>query len=129
MITACKFSDEWKADGKPLYTPSRELECSDESIVGPDSGRGENGAMHIDWVVRKIVGMTLVYKTMTEPELKYMMDLIKGKEFMFTYPDPQDGLRTVPAYCSKVNYARYSDALGVRIYTNVSFPIAEMEGE
>lgn len=122
----CKLDNQWKVDGVAIYTPSAKTEIIHDSLADSDSGRTEDGIMHIAWVRRDIVKISMVYPAMTKEELKYIMDKVQGKVFAFTYPDPVLGLRTINCYTSNHSYEYYSDAVYGGLFTNVTFSVIEM---
>jgi hypothetical protein len=80
--------------------------------------------MHISWVRPNIRKLGLKYALMTEQELQYMIDLVQGKEFTFTFVDV-NGVQTMEAYTSTVSANLYSTFNGINIYKDVSFSVIE----
>lgn len=100
----------WAVDGVPIYVPSEDgISIDHDNIVSSDSGRMEDGSMHITWVRRDVVKVSLTYKEMTGAEVEYMRSLMQGKEFKFTYYD--NGTKTIDAYCGKNTYSQQNLAL------------------
>lgn len=95
----------WAVDGKPIYVPSESgVSIDHDNIVSSDSGRVESGKMHINWVRRDVLKISLTYDCLTGAEVEYMRDLMQGKEFQFTYYD--NGVKTIPGYCGKNTYTQ-----------------------
>lgn len=100
----------WAVDGVPIYVPGENgVSIDHDNIVGPDSGRTEDGTMRITWVRRDVVKVSLTYPELTGAEVEYMRNLMQGKEFAFTYYD--NGIRTINGYCGKNNYSQKNLAL------------------
>ena len=116
---------EWMVNGHHLYIPSAGLKVEHSNLAGSSSGRTEDGIMHIDWVRRDIRKVNLQWKVLTATELKYILGLMQGKEFVLTFKD-QGMVQTMNAYSSESSYTYYSAALGEDIYTDVSINAIEM---
>jgi hypothetical protein len=119
------LNTDWRVDDKPIYTPAKDTKIEYESYAASESGRTEDGIMHIAWIRRQMVKVNLVYPVMTKSEAAYLLGLLQGKEFSFTYPDPVLGSRTIQAYASNSNYDFYSDVVNGGLLTNVSINIIE----
>ena len=115
---------EWMVDGKHLYIPSAGITVEHSNLAGSSSGRTEDGVMHIDWIRRDIRKVCLKWGVLTGPELNYILGLMQGKEFDFTFKD-RGVVQTMNAYSSESSYTFYSSALGVDIYTDVSINAIE----
>ncbi len=98
----------WAADSTPLYVPSyNNLKIDHESIQGSDTGRTEDGYMHIDWVRRDVVKVYLFWSYLTGDEVAYLQNLLQGQEFTLTYDDAGT-VKTADCYCSKVSFTTVS---------------------
>ena len=83
--------------------------------------------MHINWVRRDVRKVNLIYNAISGDEKDYMMNLMQGKEFTFTYWD--NGAKSFSGYCGESSYEAYSsvhnsDEGGV--YTNFSINVIEL---
>ena len=116
---------EWMINDKHLYIPSAGIKVEHTNLAGSSSGRTEDGIMHIDWVRRDIRKVNLLWTVLTASELKYVLDLMQGKEFVIKFKD-QGMVQTMNAYSSESSYIYYSAALGEDIYTEVSINAIEM---
>lgn len=125
-MTINKFDPQnrWMVGDKPIYEPSGGVTIQHENIAGSSSGRTEDGVIHIDWVRRDVRKVGLKWKAMTEAELNYIVDLMQGKEYQFTFLD-RGKKYTMEAYSSNCSYTMYSYALGNTIYTDVSINVIE----
>lgn len=123
-----KFSTDgrWAVDGTPIYIPSN-VEINHENQVSSDSGRTESGAMHITWIRRDITKVNMTFNHLSGEEVNYMLALMQGKEFTFTFYD--NGIKTIHAYVGKCSYkektlALHKDEGG--IYSDFKINVVEM---
>ena len=114
----------WKVNNSAIYIPATPCKVEHSNIAGSSSGRGEDGILYIDWVRRDVRKVFLTYKAMTKTELDYMLGLMQGKEFTFTFRD-RGSTQTMSAYTGECSYEFYSYALGEELYTNVSINVIE----
>ena len=118
----------WMVDSSEIYIPSCDIQIQHTNVAGSDSGRTEDGIMHIDWVRRDVRKVNLQWKAMTGNELSYLMGLMQGKEFTFTYFD-MGAVQSMSAYCGESSYSKYSDAIYAEsggLYMDVSINVIEM---
>ena len=122
------LSNDWKVGTSKIYTPSINVKYEHTNVAGKSSGRTQDGLMHIDWVRRDVRKVSLTYSVMTESELSYMVNLMQGKEFTFTYPD-RGSSQSMNAYCGECKYTLLTrNAYGgnENIYTDVSINVIEI---
>lgn len=100
----------WAVNGSSIYEPSTDTQIDHESIQSADTGRTEDGYMHIDWVRTNMVKVHLAWKYLTGNEVAYLESLMQGKEFTLTYFD-KGSTHTANVYVSKVTYKKVTDAL------------------
>lgn len=125
-INQLDTTGSWAVDGTPIYTPANGIGVEHTNVAGSSSGRTEDGVMHIDWVRRDVRKVKLVYKAMTGKELDFLVGLMQGREFRFTFRD-RGKVQTMTAYTGECNYTYYSAALGDDdLYTDVSINVIEM---
>lgn len=122
----CKYDpgNRWKVGDTPIYEPSYGIKVEHENIAGSSSGRTEDGVMHIDWVRRDMRKINLSWSAMTEDELNFIIDLMQGKEYQFTFPD-RGQVYTMDAYSSNCSYTLYTYSGGEAIYTDISINVIE----
>ena len=104
------LDDRWAVNGTPIYTPSSSIQISHESIQSSDTGRTEDGVMHIDWVRTNMVKVNMAWSHLTGKEVAFLEQLMQGKEFTLTYFD-KGARHTASVYVSKVTYKKVTDAL------------------
>ena len=106
-----KMSDgRWAVNGTPIYTPAPSTQIDHESIQSADTGRTEDGTMHIDWVRTNMVKVNMTWSHLTGREVAYLEQLMMGREFTLTYFD-KGARHTASVYVSKVTYKKVTDAL------------------
>lgn len=71
----------------PIYVPAPNLKIEHTNVASADSGRTEDGVMHINWVRRDIRKVNLLYNAISGKEKSVMEALMQGKEFWFRYLD------------------------------------------
>lgn len=116
---------DWLVDGNAIPRPTVNTKIEYDSIAASESGRTEDGVMHIAWVRRQITKIHLLYRAIPKSEAAYLLGLLQGKEFSFTYPDPVLGSRTISAYASKSSYDYHTNAVSSGLLTDVSINIIE----
>lgn len=115
----------WKVGNTNIYVPSTPCKIERSNITGSSTGRDESGVMHIDWVRRDVRKVFLHYNAITGSELRFMQNLMQGKEFDFTFLQ-DDQVVTIHAYAGESTYEHYSYALGDKIYTNYEIHVIEL---
>ena len=98
-----KLSSRWKVNGTPIYEPSSGIQILHTSISSADSGRTEDGYMHIEWVRRDIVKINFVWRALTGNEVRNLISLMQGKIFTLTYYELGQ-THTARVYVAEINY-------------------------
>lgn len=117
--------NRWKVGDSPIYEPSAGVTIQHENLAGSSSGRTEDGIMHIDWVRRDVRKVGLKWSVLTQEELDYIIGLMQGKEYVFTFID-RGQVCTMNAYSSNCSYTLATYANGKPIYTDVSINVIEL---
>ena len=118
------LTNDWKVDDSPLYAPTmKKVKINHDNIVSPDSGRAEDGYMHIRWVRRDVRQIEMGWDRLTGDEMAYLRDLLQGQEFVLTFIDGTS--KTMNAYCGKFSATLVTDE-GNGIYSDISATITEM---
>lgn len=117
---------KWKVGIHNIYVPSTPCKIEHSNVTSPETGRDENGIMHIEWLRRDVRKVFLKYNAITETELQFLMSKMQGKEFTFTFPD-QGTEQTMEAYVGKCSYEfyTYSDLYAEGVYTNFEIHVIE----
>lgn len=119
------LSKEYFVNGVPLYEPDADggVEMEWNSIASENSGRTQDGVMHIEWVKSRIPKAKFSYGAVTKEEMAYMSNLVEGKTFQFTCPREDGSSETFEAYCSTTSASRYSSYLYNGLYKSFKFDI------
>lgn len=121
-----------------IYVPAPNIKIEHTNVASADSGRTEDGYMHINWVRRDVRKVNLTYSAISGAEKAFMENLMQGKEFYFRYVDPHieivNGTETLVkvdsfyGYTGESNYQEYSSVHYTSeggIYTNFSINVIE----
>ena len=114
----------WAVNGTPIYVPASPCKVEHSNVTASSTGRDESGYMHIGWLRRDVRKVFLEWKYMTASELAYIMNLMQGKEFTFTFRD-QGATKTMNAYVGECSYEFYSYAGADELYQNMSINVIE----
>lgn len=118
----------------PIYVPAPNLKIEHTNVASADSGRTEDGVMHINWVRPDVKKVYLLYNAISGQEKAEMEYLLQGKEFWFRYQDTAivNNLLThtqeIHAYTGESNYESYCPTLHASeggIYVNFSINVIE----
>ena len=126
-MAIAKKDGHWKVDGTSIYVPAPNTKIEHTNVASADSGRTEDGIMHINWVRRDVRKVNLIYNAISGSEVQEMMSLMQGKEFTFTYWD--NGEKSFQGYCGESSYEVYSSAHYASeggIYQNFSINVIEL---
>lgn len=115
----------WMVGTTPIYIPSTPCKIEHSNVAGADSGRDETGIMHIDWVRRDVRKIFLVYNAITGAEVDFLLNLMQGKEFTFTFLEGST-TATINAYVGECSYESYTYHSGEKVYTKFSMNVIEM---
>lgn len=106
----------WMVNSDHLYVPSIDgVKVDHTNVTSADSGRTQNGTMHITWIRRNVLKVSMSWKYLTGHELDILVDLLQGKEFKFTYYD-KGKIKQYNGYCGEMNYTLHTNG---GIYKNV----------
>lgn len=117
----------WMVGDSHIYIPAPNTKVEHTNVASSDSGRTEDGVMHINWVRRDVKKVYLVYNAITGDEKDYMVNLMQGKEFTFKYWD--NGMKTFHGYCGECSYEEYCSELHSSeggLYQNFVINVIEM---
>ena len=102
-----------------------------ESLASDESGRTDDGAMHIYWVYRKLRKIEIeLPPTSDRTQLSNLLALVQGQEYYITYWDPlTNAERTSHVYTSNSQSDMYNGVLYNGVWQGVKFNAIELEGE
>ena len=122
-----------------IYVPAPNIKIEHTNVASADSGRTEDGYMHINWVRRDVRKVNMTFSAISGEEKAFMENLMQGKEFYFRYVDPHieivNGTETLVkvsqfyGYTGESNYQEYSSVHYESeggIFTNFSINVVEL---
>lgn len=126
QINTLDTSGNWMVGDAHIYIPSTPCKVEHSNVTAAETGRDETGYMHIFWLRRDVRKVFLKYNAITETELAYLMSLMQGNEFQFTFLD-QGQQVTIDAYVGESNYEfySYSAAYNEGVYTEFNIHVIE----
>lgn len=106
------------------------LKVNLESLAAEDSGRTDDGVMHINWVLQRIRKVQIQLPPCDASTASSLLALVQGQEYSLTYFDPlTGGQNTITAYTSNSSADCYSGVLYNGLWQGVSFNAIEVGGE
>ena len=106
------------------------LKVNLESLAAEDSGRTDDGVMHINWVLRRIRKVQIQLPPCDASTASSLLALVQGQEYSLTYFDLlTGGQNTITAYTSNSSADCYSGVLYNGLWQGVSFNAIEVGGE
>lgn len=117
----------WMVDSTHIYIPAPNVKIEHTNVASADSGRTEDGVMHINWVRTDVRKVNMVYSALTGDEKDFLLNLMQGKEFTFTYWD--NGAKSFSGYVGECNYEAYAPGLYASeggLYRNFSINVIEL---
>lgn len=101
-----------------------------ESLASENSGRTDDGVMHITWVLRKVRKLEITMPPLTPLEASQLLSMVQGQEYSITYHDALSNAdKTINVYTSNSAADCYSGIIKNGLYTNVAFNAIELGGE
>ena len=101
-----------------------------ESLASEDSGRTDDGVMHINWVLKKIRKVFIEMPPSTTADIAPLLSAVQGQTYSLTYFDPLDNAeKTITAYTSKGSSSLYSGVLYNGLWQGTQFNAIEVGGE
>lgn len=108
----------------------KSLKVNWESLQADDSGRTDDGVMHITWVMRKVRKLEISLPPCTSQKISQLFSLVQGQEYNITYFDPlENKTKTIKVYTSNSSADCYSGVLKGGIWQNAAFNAIELAGE
>lgn len=118
----------FKINGKSI-TSCQSCTVQFESLAGPNSGRTDDGVMHIDWIWQIIRKVNIKLPPMSQNEIERIMALVQGQEYDLTYLDPIKGIHTIHCYTSNSSAECKSGILYGGLWLGAAFNAIELAGE
>ena len=118
----------FKVNGTEYVAKSIKVDL--ESLASEDSGRTDDGVMHINWVLKKIRKVFIEMPPSTTADIAPLLSAVQGQTYSLTYFDPLDNAeKTITAYTSKGSSSLYSGVLYNGLWQGTQFNAIELGGE
>ena len=118
----------FKVNGTEYVAKSIKVDL--ESLASEDSGRTDDGVMHINWVLKKIRKVFIEMPPSTTADIAPLLSAVQGQTYSLTYFDPLDNAeKTITAYTSKGSSSLYSGVLYNGLWQGTQFNAIEVGGE
>ena len=118
----------FKVNGTEYLAKSIKVDL--ESLASEDSGRTDDGVMHINWVLKKIRKVFIEMPPSITADIAPLLSAVQGQTYSLTYFDPlANAEKTITAYTSKGSSSLYSGVLYNGLWQGTSFNAIEVGGE
>ena len=118
----------FKVNGKEYVAKSIKVDL--ESLASEDSGRTDNGVMHINWILKKIRKVQIELPPSTPDVFAPLLNAVQGQIYLLTYFDPMDNSeKTINAYTSTSSSELYSGILYNGLWQGIQFNAIQVGGE
>lgn len=118
----------FKVNGTEYLAKSIKVDL--ESLASEDSGRTDDGVMHINWVLKKIRKVFIEMPPSITTDIAPLLSAVQGQTYSLTYFDPLDNAeKTITAYTSKGSSSLYSGVLYNGLWQGTQFNAIEVGGE
>lgn len=112
--------------GSTEYSP-KEFKITYDSLATANSGRSDNGTMHISWVRKNIRKIEITMPPMKMAALASLLTAVSGQTYNITFHDPKSNAETtVQVYTSNTQGECYSGVLHNGLYQGVQFSAIEV---
>lgn len=118
----------FKVNGTEYLAKSIKVDL--ESLASEDSGRTDDGVMHINWILKKIRKVFIEMPPSITTDIAPLLSAVQGQTYSLTYFDPLDNAeKTITAYTSKGSSSLYSGVLYNGLWQGTQFNAIEVGGE
>ena len=118
----------FKVNGTEYLAKSIKVDL--ESLASEDSGRTDDGVIHINWVLKKIRKVFIEMPPSITADIAPLLSAVQGQTYSLTYFDPLDNAeKTITAYTSKGSSSLYSGVLYNGLWQGTQFNAIEVGGE
>ena len=97
-------------------------------LASEDSGRPEDGVMHIGWIKSRLRKVKITLPPMSQSDVSAALDAVLGKKYYIEYIDPIDGLKQLYVYTSAGSAELYNARIHGGLWYNISFNAIEIGG-
>lgn len=112
--------------GSTEYKP-KSLKVTYDSLATSNSGRSDDGTMHITWVRRNIRKIEIEMPPMTMSALSSLLTAVSGQTYTITIHDPKaNAEQSISVYTSNSEGECYTGVLHGGLYQGVQFSAIEV---
>ena len=109
---------------------AKNIKVNFESLATADSGRTDDGVMHITWVFNRIRKVEIELPPCTSQESAQVLSRVQGKIYNLVYFDPLDNdERLITVYTSNSAADMYSGIIRNGLWQGITFSAIEVAGE
>lgn len=106
--------------------PLMKMEVEFESLATPDSGRTDDGKMHIQWTNPRLRKIKCTLPPTSQLMVGTYLDAVQGNQYKLEYIDPIQGVMTLDVYTSNASAELYNARIHGGLWVNVSFNAIEI---
>lgn len=111
------------------FTP-KSLKVGFESLASEDSGRTDDGTMHVNWILSRIRKIEIEMPPCSAAEATNILSKVQGRIYNITYFDPlANSELTKEVYTSNSAADCYSGIIRNGLWQGISFSAIERAGE
>lgn len=109
---------------------AKNINVNYESLTSEDTGRTDDGVLHINWVFKRVRKVEIEMPPSTAKEVAELLFLVQGQEYDLTYFDLLSNQeRTIRVYTSNSKADMYSGVILNGLWQGLTFNAIEMAGE
>lgn len=109
---------------------AQDIKVDYDSLISDDSGKTDDGVMHIYWVFRKTREVTISLPPSTGAEVSNLLSKVQGQIYNLTYFDPlENEERTLQCFTTKSSVSMYSGVLLNGMWNGVQIKATEVGGD
>lgn len=109
--------------------PVQKMIVEFESLATPDSGRTDNGEMHVEFIRDRIRKIKCTLPPMSQEDVSRALNAVLGRKYYMDYIDPIEGLHTVHVYTSAGSAELYNARIHGGLWTGITFNAIELLGD
>lgn len=108
----------------------KSLKVGFESLASEDSGRTDDGTMHVNWILSRIRKIEIEMPPCSAAEANAILSRVQGRIYSITYFDPlANSELTKEVYTSNSAADCYSGIIRNGLWQGISFSAIERAGE
>lgn len=109
---------------------AQDIKVDYKSLTSDDSGKTDDGVMHIYWVFRKTREIAISLPPSSGAEVSNLLSRVQGQVYNLTYFDPlENEERTLQCYTTSSSVSMYSGIFLNGFWNGVQIKATEVGGE